>query len=134
RCQAHRHPPPRRDRGKIPGAGLTGSGQMGDCVRAMSRASVLVMKDNERQCVLVVDDNPLTRKVVRATLEAGGYVVREAQDGQSALAIMAHHSPALILQDLLLPDMGGFELVTRLRALPGGAQIPILAFSGLTAK
>jgi len=88
---------------------------MGDCVRAMSRASVLVMKDNERQCVLVVDDNPLTRKVVRATLEAGGYVVREAQDGQSALAIMAHHSPAVILQDLLLPDMGGFELVTRQR-------------------
>jgi len=80
--------------------------------------------------ILVVEDNAVTRELVRVTLSAKGYAVLEAPDGRTALEVMALTPPDLILQDLLLPDMEGFDLVRRLRALPGGAEVPIIAFSG----
>jgi PAS domain S-box-containing protein len=80
--------------------------------------------------ILVVEDNPITRKMLRVALAAEGYRVLEASDGQTALALMAAHAPDLVLQDLLLPDMDGFGLVEQLRAVPGGAAVPILAISG----
>jgi PAS domain S-box-containing protein len=79
--------------------------------------------------ILVVEDNPLTRKMLRITLEAEGYAVVEAGDGRAALAAAAEERPALVLQDLVLPDMNGFELVRQLRSL-AGASVPILALSG----
>jgi PAS domain S-box-containing protein len=79
--------------------------------------------------ILVVEDNPLTRKMLRLTLESEGYGVVEAGDGRSALASAEQELPALVLQDLILPDMNGFELLRRLRAL-GGNSVPILALSG----
>jgi PAS domain S-box-containing protein len=79
--------------------------------------------------ILVVEDNPLTRKMLRITLETDGYAVVEAADGRAALAAAEHELPALVLQDLVLPDMNGFELVRQLRQL-GGASLPILALSG----
>jgi PAS domain S-box-containing protein len=79
--------------------------------------------------ILVVEDNPLTRKMLRLTLESEGYTVVEAGDGRAALAAAERELPALVLQDLVLPDMNGFELVRQLRLL-GGASVPILALSG----
>lgn len=84
--------------------------------------------------ILLIEDNPISRKAVRAVLEAEGYRVIEAGDGESALTLMAHQLPDLVLQDLVLPDMSGFELVSQLRALPGAARIPILALTGLMAQ
>jgi PAS domain S-box-containing protein len=79
--------------------------------------------------ILVVEDNPLTRKMLRLTLESEGYGVVEAGDGRSALAAAEQELPALVLQDLILPDMNGFELLRSLRAL-AGTSLPILALSG----
>ncbi len=84
--------------------------------------------------VLVVEDNPISRKLTRVALEADGFTVMEAQDGQSAVASMGRDLPDLILQDILLPDIDGFELVGRLHGLPGAGKIPILALTGLIAK
>ncbi len=84
--------------------------------------------------VLVVEDNPIAQKMVRVALENEGYVVLLASEGRSALELMSRESPDLVLQDLVLPDMDGFELVARLRALPGGDAIPILALSGFLSK
>ena len=84
--------------------------------------------------VLVVEDNPLTRKMLRVTLEMEGYSVIEAEDGRTALAAATAEMPDLVLQDLILPDMNGFELVRMLRALPGGADAPILALSGFLSR
>lgn len=84
--------------------------------------------------VLVVEDNALTRKMVRVALQKGGYQVHEAGDGATAIAMLEAHRPALVLQDLHLPDMDGVTLVRALRALPAGEGIPILAFSGLMSK
>lgn len=84
--------------------------------------------------VLVVDDNPITLRLVQLTLETEGYRVALAEDGRSALEEVAAHPPDLILQDLHLPDIDGLELVRRLRALPEASSIPILAYSGYLTK
>jgi diguanylate cyclase (GGDEF)-like protein len=84
--------------------------------------------------ILVVEDNPVARKLTRVALEADGFSVSEAADGGSAIDSVARELPSLILQDLVLPDMDGFALPSRLHALPGAAKIPILALSGLITK
>jgi two-component system OmpR family response regulator len=76
--------------------------------------------------VLVIEDNPTTRKIVRLTLGNEGFTVVEADNGAEALALASKTAPDLILQDLLLPDMDGFELVSRLRGLPELAGVPII--------
>ena len=81
--------------------------------------------------VLVVEDNPITRRTTRVALESGGYRVVEAADAQSALELLGREAPDLVLQDLLLPDMDGAELARRIRAHPQGLELPILACSGL---
>ena len=81
--------------------------------------------------ILVVEDNPITSKHVRHTLEAERHDVHIAPDGASAVAFLRARRPVLILLDLLLPDIDGFELFGQLRALPNGADVPILAFSGI---
>jgi DNA-binding response OmpR family regulator len=86
------------------------------------------------QKILVIEDNPISRKVVRVALEAEGYRVLEAADGRTGLALMVEETPDLVLQDLLLPDYNGFDLVWELRAVRGDEKIPILALTGLIAK
>lgn len=80
--------------------------------------------------VLVVEDNPTGRKLLRLVLEAEGYRVVEAFDGATALKRMERDPPDLVIQDLILPDIEGLELLRRIRALPGRARVPVLALSG----
>ena len=86
--------------------------------------------------VLLVEDNPQTRKLFRVTLESQGCEVLEASDGRTAMQIaaVAGRCPDLIIQDLLLPDMDGIELAARLRATPGCANVPIVAVSGFAQR
>lgn len=86
------------------------------------------------ETILVVEDNPVSRKAIRLTLQTAGYRVLEAADGRMALDLAAREDVDLILQDLLLPDIDGFDLVAQLRALSRGRQIAIVAFSGLLSK
>jgi CheY-like chemotaxis protein len=84
--------------------------------------------------VLLVEDNPITRKLVRFTLEKQGFTLVEAPDAKRALELFPQHEIALVLQDLCLPDMDGFDLLAKLRALPGARDIPILVFSGMLSS
>lgn len=84
--------------------------------------------------VLIVEDNPITRKVMRMTLEGAGYSVAEARTGDEAVAAAEGEKPDLVLQDLLLPGMPTEELVRHLRSLPGNAALPILACSGFLSR
>lgn len=84
--------------------------------------------------ILLVEDNPITRKLVRFTLTTQGFEVIEAPDANTARQAFGEHAIALVLQDLCLPDMDGFEFVSVLRKLPGGSEIPILAFSGMLSQ
>jgi CheY-like chemotaxis protein len=79
--------------------------------------------------VLVADDNGDTRRVVRWMLEQKGYAVIEAEDGQQAVAAAVSHRPDLILMDLVMPVLDGFDAVTRLREHPELRDVPVVAMT-----
>jgi len=80
-------------------------------------------------CVLVVDDDAVSRQVFSLQLEKIGYQVDTAANGDEALAAFACLRYALVLVDILLPGMSGFELIAHLRRLPGGDGVPVVAVS-----
>ncbi|HEY0481654.1 MAG TPA: response regulator [Kofleriaceae bacterium] len=81
--------------------------------------------------IMVVDDNAATRRMVRNALIRCGHDVIEAADGRTALELMRTEQPRLVLQDLMLPDTDGYELVGELRRIARGSDVSILAFSGV---
>jgi two-component system KDP operon response regulator KdpE len=76
--------------------------------------------------VLVVDDEPQIQRVLRPSLTASGYEVREAATGREALSAISDQSPDLIILDLGLPDMDGKEVLRRLRIL---TRTPVIVLS-----
>jgi CheY-like chemotaxis protein len=80
--------------------------------------------------ILVVDDEPDLRRLLRRTFERAGFEVAEAGHGAAALAVVHRSPPDLVVTDMMMPVMGGAELIRRLRADPVAAQIPILAVTG----
>lgn len=79
---------------------------------------------------MVVDDEPDLRFILRRIFQGAGHHVREAGHGAAALEMVAAARPGLVVTDMMMPVMGGAELIRRLRAAPGTATIPIMAVSG----
>jgi len=84
--------------------------------------------------IMVVEDNAATRRMVRNALVRHGHEVIEAPDGETARMLMKREQPSVVLQDLMLPDADGFELVGELRRLARGTDVSILAFSGFVSE
>ena len=95
------------------------------------RLLAAVRKHRRDLPVLVVDDDPVVRELLRRQLEAEGYRVSEAADGRAALARLREAVPGVILLDLMMPEMDGFELMEAMRREAGWAGIPVVV---LTAK
>ncbi len=76
--------------------------------------------------ILIVEDDSDMRLLTRLTLEHGGYQVIEAQDGFEGLEMACAASPHLVLLDVALPDMAGFEVCRRLRAAPDTEHLPVV--------
>lgn len=83
----------------------------------------------DRQRILVVDDNPANRAVVRDGLVPLGFEIIEAGDGEAALSVAQESNPALILIDIAMPKLNGCEATKRLRQMPEFAKTPIIACS-----
>ena len=81
--------------------------------------------------VLVVEDDPGTRETLRRTLEKEGWTSRGAEHGRAALAEIENARPSLILLDLMMPEMDGFEFLEVLRERPGGAGIPVVVLTAM---
>lgn len=79
--------------------------------------------------ILVVDDEPDSREAICELLRMAGHDVLQAADGETGLLLASRERPEVILLDLGLPDLDGYEVARRLRAAPGG-QCPFLI--GLT--
>ena len=79
--------------------------------------------------ILLVEDNDLNREMLQRRLEKRGYLVVVAEDGEACLAMAEAAEPDLILMDLGLPVMDGWEATRRLRANPATETIPILALT-----
>lgn len=86
---------------------------------------------NTSQRVLVVEDDPGTRDILLRQLASGGWQTDTATNGREGLARVATQAPGLILLDLMMPEMDGFEFLTELRRRPDGARIPVVI---ITAK
>jgi CheY-like chemotaxis protein len=79
--------------------------------------------------VLVVDDSEITRALIRGQLEAEGFTVTTAASGVEALQLIAQQLPALVLLDVLMPEMDGFELCQRIRERTAARSLPIVFLS-----
>ena len=80
--------------------------------------------------ILVVDDEPDQRFLLRRIFERAGHQVADACDGAAALRAVRQSPPDLVVTDIMMPVMGGVELIRRLRGEPATAGIPVLAASG----
>ena len=84
----------------------------------------------ELPSVLVIDDDPMTRMLVVEALEPQGFSVREAESGLEGLDAFRRHKPDIILLDVSMPGMDGFECCRRIRRLPGGERVPVVVLTG----
>ncbi|HXV97899.1 MAG TPA: response regulator, partial [Anaerolineae bacterium] len=82
--------------------------------------------------VLLVEDDNLAREMMRRLLEREGWQVAEAQNGRIALEEVTKCQPELILLDLMMPEMDGFQFITHLRQLPGGQAIPVVVVTAMS--
>jgi DNA-binding response OmpR family regulator len=81
---------------------------------------------NTQERILLVEDEPEIAAMLAMFFEQRGYTFLRADTGVQALAMGQQHMPHLILMDILLPDMDGFEVCSRLRSLPRTSHIPII--------
>jgi len=87
----------------------------------------------EARTVLVADDSGDTRRVVRWMLEQKGYAVIEAADGRQAVAAAVSHRPDLILMDLMMPVLDGFDAVRQVREHEELRGVPVIAMTARDA-
>jgi signal transduction histidine kinase/CheY-like chemotaxis protein len=79
--------------------------------------------------VVVAEDDDATRVMLTRVLESQGLVVRQAPNGQRALEAIMARVPDVLVLDLMMPELDGYELLQKLRGLPGGEGVPVLVFS-----
>jgi two-component system chemotaxis sensor kinase CheA len=132
--------------GGIAGATLLGSGEVilvlhvADLIklaaRTQPRSSTVIDSDSkktdQRKTILVVDDSITTRTLEKNILEAVGYEVKLATDGQEALAVLATDGlPHLIVSDVNMPRLDGFELTSRIKRDARYADVPVILVTSL---
>ena len=81
--------------------------------------------------VLVVDDDATVREVVLSYLRAEGYDVSEAADGETALSMVGHERPDLVVLDVMLPGVDGLEVIRRIRS---GGDLPVIMLTALGSE
>src|SRR5260370_38517482 len=81
--------------------------------------------------ILVVDDEPSLRYLLRRQLKADGYTLYEAENGEQALAMVEQYQPDIVLLDILMPGMDGIETCTQLQALPSEKRPLVLMLTAL---
>ncbi len=84
--------------------------------------------------VLVAEDNPVNRELLRELLENRGYAVTEACDGQAALSMLEDSRPDILLLDIGMPVLDGFAVIRRIREDPSLATLPVLAVTAYAMR
>ena len=110
---------------------ITGAGAIAN-VEAISPEK----EDNPQKevFVLVVEDDKFLRELLVRKLASAGFDVQNAIEGTAAFAILEKRKPSIILLDLILPEMDGFEILTRIKADPKNADVPVIILSNLGQK
>jgi signal transduction histidine kinase/CheY-like chemotaxis protein len=102
-----------------------------DAKELVKRLSEFKVDTGRQTSVLVVDDEPANREWLKQVLEPAGFTVVVAAGGREAIALATAHSPDLVILDLLMPDVSGFDVIDALRADDATCATPIMV---LTAK
>lgn len=84
--------------------------------------------------VLIVDDIPINVTLIEKMLKPFHFVIEKANDGQTALDIVADNKPNLILLDLMMPGINGYDVIKQLRAKEETKQLPIIVISALNSN
>ncbi|HLG14898.1 MAG TPA: response regulator transcription factor [Blastocatellia bacterium] len=95
---------------------------------------MVVAKESRGRRIVIVEDDEDIADSIRYNLEREGFRVRIATTGETALKLILEHPPNLVLLDLNLPYMSGFELCRRLRSEPATARVPILILTARAAE
>lgn len=88
--------------------------------------------NNATEAILLVDDNPTNLQLLFETLDGRGYKLLIAKDGKTALSIARKACPNLILLDIMMPEIDGYEVCRQLKADPATEEIPVIFLSALT--
>lgn len=91
----------------------------------------MVTREGKNLRVLVVDDDSMMRRIISQSLEKSEYALLEAESGQAAIEMAIAHRPDLIILDIMMPGMDGFEVVYRLRKHAITSSIPIIMLTAL---
>jgi CheY-like chemotaxis protein len=88
------------------------------------------------KCILVVEDDAQNSYLIQFILEKGGYEVEIVSDGEQAVAAVeaADTKPDLILMDMLLPKMNGYEATRAIKGMPDAGSIPVIALTAYSMK
>ena len=84
--------------------------------------------------ILIIEDDKFLRELIAQKLIKEGYEISEAIDGEEGFKKVKEEKPALVLLDLILPEIDGFEVLARMKDDPGLAQIPVIILSNLGQK
>ncbi len=88
----------------------------------------------KNQTILIIDDELPFRQIYRDILRLDGYAVQEAEDGDEGLHMVEQQQPDLILLDLVLPKVSGFDVLGKLKSSPKTSNIPVVVYSILNDK
>ena len=88
----------------------------------------------ENKTILVIEDNEMNMKLMRAVLRAGNYRMLEAADAETGLSLAQEHHPDLILMDIQLPGMDGLSATKIIKSDPNLREIPIFALTGFAME
>ena len=88
-------------------------------------------RNNPKQQVLIADDEATIRHVLRQLLERAGHEVVAASDGVEALALFEKNRPDLVLLDIMMPGLNGFEVCEKLKSDPEHRLTPVIMVTGL---
>ena len=100
--------------------------RLGPCDRHLN-----LMKPQTASTILIVEDDPTTCLLLDQWLRGRGFLTLLASNGDDALAQVTQQAPDLLLLDVMMPGMDGYQLATILKANPATAQIPIIVLTGL---
>jgi signal transduction histidine kinase len=91
----------------------------------------MASKKESRPQILIVDDDIILRNVARESLEQAGFLVSEAVNGVEGLEAVKYQNPEIVLLDIQMPEMDGYDTLRAIRELPGGDLIPVVMITAL---
>src|SRR2546423_12184862 len=121
------------DQGRVPAFYTPGGHRRykrGDLDRFLERSGPSSAGSGGGPVVLIVDDDARLREYVRVNLEMEGYTVREAGGAEEGLRVLEESTPDLVLLDVMMPGVDGWEMLQRVQERHGVGAIPVIMFSG----